>query len=78
MRILKLIWNYWKRFGRFIATIVSYIISILVYIIIITPFGIIVRFSSDYLRIKNLKDSSWINLSSKNKNIKIEDLRREY
>ena len=42
--MLKNVWKLWKKIGFFIGNLISYIISIIIYLIVITPVGIVIRF----------------------------------
>jgi len=73
--MIKTIWKLWKKFGFLIASIVSYILTILFYFIIITPFGIIIKIFTDYFHIKN-KNSMWLKKETKDKTLS--DMRRQF
>jgi len=72
MTIFKKVWNIWKKFGHFIGTV----ISLIIYIIFITPFGIVIRLSKDYLGEKSYRKSMW--LKKKSINLDIKEMRKQY
>ncbi len=74
--IFKKIWYIWEKIGFFIANLIGFIISIVLYISIITPFGIIIRVTTDYLNIKNKKETMWI--EKKPRDLTLGDMRRQY
>ncbi len=76
LKLLKNIWQVWKTCGKFIGKIIGTIISTVLYIIIITPVGIIITLFKDYLCIKNKPDTMWT--SRKPKDLTLEDMRKQY
>ncbi len=76
INILKKIWHVWKTVGMFIAKIVMTIFSSVLYIIIITPFGIIIRLFTDYLNIRSKDNTMWNDKMQKDRTLK--DMRKQY
>lgn len=59
--MLRNLWNRWKAFGQKIADFQARLILTLVYFIFVTPFGILVRWLSDPLAVKNQSvESMWM------------------
>lgn len=59
--MLRNLWNRWKAFGQKIADFQARFILTLVYFIFVTPFGILVRWLSDPLAVKNQSvESMWM------------------
>jgi hypothetical protein len=74
--MLKKIWKYWKKFGLFLGTLVGIIISAVLYIVVLTPFGIIIRLFADYLGRRSVSRSNWI--SRKDMDLDLTAMRRQY
>jgi hypothetical protein len=70
---LSTIWEYWKKFGEFMAKWVARIILTLFYFTIFLPFGLIVTLFSDQLDMKDLTPS-W--LERKTRDLTLDDARR--
>ncbi len=74
--IFKKIWEAWKTVTKFIGKIFGTILSSVLYIIIITPFGIIITLFKDDLCINGKPDTMLI--SRKPKDLTLEDMRKQY
>jgi len=48
----KHLWRGWKRVGLFIGTLISRVVTSIIYFVAVTPFAIGVRFFSDPLELK--------------------------
>ena len=59
-KILNTIWRTWKKIGRFIGIVIGYIISIIIYVVFISPVAIFIILFTDYLGIKKKVNSNWI------------------
>ncbi len=49
---MKILWEYWKRFGRRVADFQARLILTVLYFVVMAPFALIVRFAADPLSIK--------------------------
>lgn len=52
IKLISNLWKIWKKFGTFIANTIGIILSILAYIVVVTPFGITISLFKDYLKLK--------------------------
>ncbi|MBN1897259.1 MAG: hypothetical protein JW827_00660 [Spirochaetes bacterium] len=74
--MLKKIWKYWKKFGLFIGTLIGIVISTVLYIVVISPFGIIISLFADYLGVRSRSRTNWV--LRKQKDLDLESMRRQY
>ena len=59
--LLKRLWQGWIRFGHWIGNVMSWVWMPLFYFVVVTPFALFVRLSSDPLRIRKPEgDSFWV------------------
>ena len=56
---LQELWNAWKRLAHKIGNFQARVILTVLYAIVVLPFGLVVRFFSDPLRIKH-RPTAWI------------------
>jgi hypothetical protein len=57
---LKLLWNRWKAFGHWLATIQSRIFLFVFYFVILGPFALVMRMFSDPLRLRQSVPAGWL------------------
>ncbi|MBU1076759.1 MAG: hypothetical protein KKH98_05660 [Spirochaetes bacterium] len=74
--MLKKIWKAWKKFGKFIGTVIGTIISTVLYIAVVTPFGILVRLSTDYFRMDKKHKTMWVERGPKDLTLK--EMRKQH
>lgn len=62
MRMLwRFVWDLWKRFGRRLARYQTWLFLTVFYVLILSPFALVVKLFSDPLRLKSKAGSSkWI------------------
>lgn len=59
MRTLKRIWQSWKKIAHKIGDFQARVLLTVIYALLILPFGLIIRFFSDPLRIRH-RPTSWL------------------
>ncbi len=60
MDLLKKLWQKWKAFAEIFGAFMSGVILTILYLTVILPYGLAIRFFSDPLRIKTVPpDSNW-------------------
>ncbi len=74
--IFKKIWRAWRKIGQFIGNTIGYIISTVLYIVFVTPVGIVIRIFTDYFNIKNKSSSNWT--VKEQKDLSMDDMRKQY
>ena len=52
MKILKQVWQAWKRFGQFMGTILAYIVLTIFYFTLFLPYAVVMTWFSDPLLIR--------------------------
>lgn len=55
----QMIWERWKRFGRFIGNVLARVVLTIFYVTVFVPFGLGVRLFSDQLEVKRRPSSLW-------------------
>jgi hypothetical protein len=60
MSALRRLWHTWKRVGQAIGDFIARVILVLFYFTIYLPFGLIVRFAWDPLRMKPVHRAQWL------------------
>ncbi len=59
MRVLRRLWQAWKRFGQFLGDIVARVVLTLFYFTLFVPFGIGVTWFSDPLQTQDRAPRGW-------------------
>jgi hypothetical protein len=59
MTILRKFWEGWKRVGQFIGDVLGRLILTLFYFTLVLPFGMIMRFTRDPLRLRRTGPPAW-------------------
>jgi hypothetical protein len=59
MRVLRRLWQAWKRFGQFIGDLVARLVLTLFYFTLFVPFGIGVTWFSDPLQVRHRAPKGW-------------------
>jgi hypothetical protein len=60
---LKRLWTAWKRIAHLIGDFQARILLTLIYFVVVLPFGVVVRWGGDPLRIKR-RPAMWVGRSS--------------
>lgn len=70
-------WSQWKRFARRLADLQARVILTLIYVLILGPFGLIVRFARDPLNMKRPRQTSvWLTKPAETPSL--ENARRQF
>lgn len=59
MRLLKILWEYWKAFGRRVGDLQARLLLFLFYFLVLAPFALVVRTFSDPLGLKRTSPPDW-------------------
>jgi hypothetical protein len=78
MRVLRRLWQIWKRFGQFLGDMVARLVLTLFYFTLFVPFGIGVTLFSDPLQVRNDPSAGWHPRHTDPQPPTIEDARRQY
>jgi hypothetical protein len=78
MRVLRTLWQAWKRFGQFMGDMVARLVLTLFYFTLFVPFGIGVTWFSDPLHLRDTAPVSWRARDGDAGTPSIEDARRQF
>lgn len=59
MNILKYIWKKWRQFGMMIGSVISFVLLLVLYVVVLAPFGAIMAYQHTKAR-KKSADSYWV------------------
>lgn len=60
MKLLRTVWDAWKRVGQAIGDLIARIVLTLFYFTVFVPFGLAVRLLTDPLDIKAVYPAAWL------------------
>lgn len=78
MRVLRRLWQAWKRFGQFLGDVVARLVLTLFYFTLLAPFGIGVTWFSDPLHVRDRTPVGWRPRDDTAGTPSIEDARRQF
>lgn len=76
MYLFKLVWNKWKKIAQVVAIFQARVILTLFYFTILAPFGLVLTFFKDELKIHIKSNRIWKDKLSQN--IKIDEMSKQY